>query len=97
MRIKDFLNMVNGKLLYETNYNDTRMDINLMWLSHFFACNMLASGNMKKGMTPEKIRKNYLYMTEDEREKETQPKVHKVDREKLEAEKEALRKQFNLD
>lgn len=99
MRIADFLNKVNGTLQWEAMKHKTYTDDILLWFSHFFACNMLASGNFKKGTTPQKIRQRYLYMTEDEEEEASKRKNGYTigDKEKIEKEKEALKRQFNVE
>ena len=66
--IRDFVDMVNGALLWKRDTENELYDIVMEQLSHFFANVMLSSGNYKKGTKIEKIRES-LYIPLRDREK----------------------------
>lgn len=66
--IRDFVDMVNGALLWKRDTENELYDIVMEQLSHFFANVMLSSGNYKKGTKIEKIRES-LYIPVRDREK----------------------------
>lgn len=66
--IRDFVDMVNGALMWHRDTENELYDIVMEQLSHFFANVMLSSGNYKKGTKLEKIRES-LYIPLRDRDK----------------------------
>lgn len=66
--IRDFVDMVNGALMWHRDTENELYDTVMEQLSHFFANVMLSSGNYKKGTKLEKIRES-LYIPLRDREK----------------------------
>lgn len=72
--VRDFLDMINGALLWERDMEENRLDIWFDQLSHFTANIMLSSGNYKKSTKLERIKES-LYIPL--RDREAYEKKHK--------------------
>ena len=64
--IRDFVDMVNGALMWHRDTENELYDTVMEQLSHFFANVMLSSGNYKKGTKLEKIRESLYIPVEAE-------------------------------
>lgn len=71
MDVRDFVDMVNGKLAWESEVNEAKLDIMFEQQSHFTANIMLSSGNYKKSIKLEKIKES-LYIPIADRAKHAQ-------------------------
>ena len=67
MDIRDFLDMVNGKLSWEAELYEARLDIELQHFAHFTASIMYSSGNYKKSTKLSKL-EEALYIPLKDRE-----------------------------
>ena len=65
--VRDFLDMVNGTLLWERDMEEAKLDVWFDQLSHFTANIMLSSGNYKKSTKLERIKES-LYIPLRDRE-----------------------------
>lgn len=89
LSVEDFLDQVEGCLLWESTKQESLTEGLLDWLSWFTANVMLSSGNYKKGTDPLTLKKG-LFQTAQERAEET------VEAETFEDSKAKLLKRFDL-
>lgn len=76
MPVDEFMEQVEGCLLWEQEKRRNTVENALDWLSWFSANIMVSTGNFKKGTDPLQIKKG-LYQTEADREQESEKSVEK--------------------
>lgn len=90
MELGDFVARIVGNLLWNARYKEEQMTELLEWLAWYSANIMKSSGNYKKSVSAEDIKKGLFTLTDTETEEK--PKEKKYDEGKAE-----LLKAFDLD
>lgn len=86
----DFLEVVEGNLLWEETKDDTLLN----WLAWFTANQMMSTGNMKKGTDALKLKKG-LYQSADDIAEEQEQTAEKANKD-AQDERDKLIKRFGL-